>query len=248
MIATLLRTVYLAALIALACWSWNAGSAHAEDATKPAAGFSAVEHVMQAGLMSGYPDGKFHSEKPVTRAELAHIMNKAFKLDVRDPSHGTVSSVKDPVDVSSNHWARYDIKVAISRGIMKGYGDNRFLPNRTINRAEGYAIIGNAYGVFQFDKDTMAELLAQYPDASQLPDWSVKAVATCLHESFVTTKKYNGQIEPFKPLTRYDVAFALSRYLQRNNTPFYAEPGYDEQESSKKSVPVSAKPAVPEQQ
>lgn len=229
--ALVLRAIYLLALVVLACYSWNYDLVKAEPAAKNVAlakGFSAVDHVIQAGLMSGYPDGNFHPEKPVTRAELAHIVNKAFKLDVRDPAAKSVDQIKDPVDVPSTHWARYDIKVAISRGIMKGYGDNRFLPNRTINRAEGYAIIGQAYGVFQFDDETLNELLAQYPDSNKLPDWSVKAVATSLHESFVTTKKFDGNIEPFKPLTRYDVAFALSRYLQRSNTPFYAKPDYEE--------------------
>ena len=41
----------------------------------------AIRRVMKRGLMTGYPDGSFQPDKPVTRAELAVILDRLNKED-----------------------------------------------------------------------------------------------------------------------------------------------------------------------
>jgi hypothetical protein len=117
-------------------------------------------------------------------------------------------------DVSSSHWAYQDIQLVLRNGIMTGYGEGRFYPEQRVTRAEAFAIFAQAYGVFQFSDQTIDRVLAPYPDATKIPDWARKSVATAVHEGFVNLKLYN-RIDPLSPMTRRDLAYAIQSYLSR---------------------------------
>src|SRR5262245_18691834 len=72
---------------------------------------TAIGSVQEKGLMGGYPDGKFHPERRLTRAELASILNKTFKFAKRDAVTSEMPILKD---VPENYWAAEDINLAIS--------------------------------------------------------------------------------------------------------------------------------------
>lgn len=175
-----------------------------------------IEQVLAAGLMTNYPDGQFHSEKLISRAELASILGKAFGLDKRAAASG--AALIEVQDVPASHWAFKDIQVVIKTGIMKGYRGNMFFPNQKLTRAEAFAIFAQAYGVFQFPDNTVEEILSTYPDAASIPSWAKKSLSTALNEGFVNTTEQNN-IYPLKPITRGDLAYALSKYLQQQQTP-----------------------------
>jgi hypothetical protein len=99
---------------------------------------------------------------------------------------------------------------------MKGYRGNMFFPNQRVSRAEGLAIFAQAYGVFQFPDDTVNEILSSHPDAKSIPDWAKKAIATVVAEEFINMDT-QGNIYPLRPMTRGDLAYVLSKYLQRKN-------------------------------
>lgn len=176
----------------------------------------AIEQVIAAGLMANYPDGQFHSERFISRAELASILVKAFQLDKRAAANReTLIEVKDVPN--TNNQTFNDIQTVLKTGIMNGYRDNMFFPNQKVTRAEAFAIFAQAYGVFQFPDNTIAEILAPYPDAVSLPNWAKKSWATVLNEGFVNTNEQNN-VSPLQPMTRGDMAYALSKYLQRQQT------------------------------
>jgi hypothetical protein len=173
-----------------------------------------VEQVLAAGLMANYSDGQFHPEQFISRAELASILVKAFGLDTRAANQENLIEVKD---VPKTYKAFNDIQTVLKTGIMKGYRDNMFFPNQKVTRAEAFAIFAQAYGVFQFPANTVAEILAPYPDAASIPDWAKKSWATALNANFVNTDAQNN-IFPLKPMTRGDMAYALSKYLEQQQT------------------------------
>jgi S-layer homology domain len=172
---------------------------------------SAIDQVIAAKLMTNNSDGKFHAEAIMSRAEIATILVKAFNLEKLKPSVTTPIKFND---VSSSYWAAKDIEIAVRTGTMEGYEKERFFPNQRVNRAEAFAIFANAYGVFQFPDPTINEILAPYPDAKDLPKWSRRALATALNEGFVNLGADN-QINPLKPMTRGDMAYALSKFLEK---------------------------------
>ena len=190
---------------------------YAQTRSEISKSFDPVQKVVAANLMNKYPDGNFYPERFMSRAELASIMVKTFLLDKQK------AASKDNVDVgdvSSSHWAFADIQTVLKTGVMKGYRGNLFFPNQRVTRAEALAIFAQAYGVFQFPETTVNEILAKFPDQKSIPSWSRKAVATAVTGGFVNTKS-DGSLAPLKPMTRGDMAYTLSRYLQRQQTNPY---------------------------
>jgi hypothetical protein len=172
---------------------------------------SEIKQIVAANWMSNYPDNKFYPEKILTRSELASIMVKVFRLDKRP-----AASQSDVVlaDVPASHPAFRNIQLVVKTNIMKGYRGNLFFPNQKVTRAEGLAIFAQAYGVFQFSDETVREILAPYADAALIPTWARQAIATVAAEGFINTDAQNN-ISPLKPMTRGDMAYVLSQYLQR---------------------------------
>ena len=173
-----------------------------------------VSQVIAAGLMSYLTDGQFHPELFISRAELASILVRTFGLDKRAAANqaGTV----EVQDVPASYWAFRDIQTVLKTGIMKGYRGNMFFPNQKVTRAEALAIFAQAYGVFQFPDNTVEEILSQYPDAASIPTWARKSLATALNVGFVNTDAQKN-INPLQPMTRADMAYALSQYLVSSN-------------------------------
>ncbi|HYW20157.1 MAG TPA: S-layer homology domain-containing protein [Nodularia sp. (in: cyanobacteria)] len=172
----------------------------------------AIQQVITAKLMTNSPDGNFYPERMINRAELAVILVKTFKLDQREAVKQQESKILP--DVPRTHWAFNDIQAVLKTDIMKGYRGNLFFPNQRVTRAEGMAIFAQAYGVFQFGDSTVNELLEAYPDAASIPVWARRAIATVVAEGFINTDDQNN-ISPLRPMTRGDMAYLLSQYLQR---------------------------------
>lgn len=169
----------------------------------------AVQRVQKAGLMNGFPDGQFHGEGLLSRAELAEVLVKTFKLGNREVEPEKPVILKD---VPSSHWAAPGIRTAVSKGVMEGYRDGYFYPEQRVNRAEAFAILGQAYGVQQLEPQTVQGILSNYPDAAEVPAWAQKSIVTSLKNGFVNVSS-TGKINPSAPMTRQDLAYALSQYL-----------------------------------
>ncbi|MEH1892641.1 MAG: S-layer homology domain-containing protein [Nostoc sp.] len=170
-----------------------------------------IQQVTAVKWMTNFSDGKFYSERLVSRAELASIMVKAFGLNKRQAVSKENLAIPD---VPASHWAFNDIQTVLKTDIMKGYRGNEFFPNQKVTRAEALAIFAQAYGVFQFPDDAVNEILASHPDEKSIPAWARKAIATVASEGFLNTDA-QGNISPLKPVTRGDMAYVLSKYLQR---------------------------------
>ena len=171
-----------------------------------------IKKVVDAELMTNLPDGKFNPERLISRAELATILVKAFYLDQRQAAKQEKAIIVP--DVPNYHWAYQNIQTVLKTDIMKGYRGTMFFPNQKVTRAEGIAIFAQAYGVFQFPDATVNQILASYPDQDSIPKWARKAIATIIAEGFINTDD-NGNIKPLTPMTRGDMAYLLSKYLER---------------------------------
>lgn len=199
-----------------------------------------VDQVVEAGLMTRYPDGDFRADLVLSRAQLATILVKTFQLDQRLSGESTgqsgtaAPSITQLRDVPPSYWAYNDIQIALRSGVMRGYREGRFYPDQRVTRAEAFSIFAQAYGVFQFPEETIATVLARYPDAGEAPGWARTALATALYEGFVNTD-INNQIYPARPMTRGDMAYALSRYLDRQESP--ADIPWSEESDSTQSNP-----------
>ncbi len=202
----------LLSIITLVAIQYFSASVNAQVQPAPKVASDPIQQVLAAKLMTNFADGKFYTERLISRAELASIMVKAFRLDKRQAA--SKENLVVVPDVPPTHPAFNDIQIVLKTDIMKGYRGNMFFPNQKVTRAEALAIFAQAYGVFQFPDDTVNEILASHPDALTIPDWARKAIATVISEGFVNTDA-QGNIAPLQPMTRGDMAYVLSKYLQR---------------------------------
>ena len=91
-----------------------------------------VGYAVQRGIVSGYPDGSFKPNKPITRAEFAAI---ASRFDALAQGNAIAFS-----DLAPSHWGYNAIRSAATKGWISGYPDNTFRPEQAITRAEVTAI------------------------------------------------------------------------------------------------------------
>ena len=97
-----------------------------------------VALVMESlGIMTGYPDGRLHLDDRLTRAQFAKIMinTSAYKNNVSSKS--TTSPFKD---VQYSSWAAPYVSVAVSNGLIKGYPDATFKPDKNVTLEEAVTV------------------------------------------------------------------------------------------------------------
>lgn len=90
-----------------------------------------IGYMQQFGIITGYSDGSFRPDAPVTRAEFAAIASRFEKLTEGSKSFS---------DVPDTYWVARYINFAATRGWVTGYSDGTFKPENTITRAEVAAV------------------------------------------------------------------------------------------------------------
>ncbi|MGB8954316.1 MAG: S-layer homology domain-containing protein [Tumebacillaceae bacterium] len=88
----------------------------------------------------GYPDGKFHPEDAITRAEAAAVVARVKNLTDGSQKH-------EYADVESGHWAFSYINKVTNAGYMVGDSNGNFRPNQPITRAELVRLVLSVRGV-----------------------------------------------------------------------------------------------------
>ena len=102
---------------------------------------NAISTLTNMGIICGYPDGTFRPDAPITRAELTKIAASFFS----DPR---VAATYDGrfSDVQGAEWYISYLMTAIEEGLIEGYPDGSFRPNRPITRAETCTIVNRTLG------------------------------------------------------------------------------------------------------
>ncbi len=87
----------------------------------------------RAGLLLGYPDGTIRPDDPVTRAEVAAVLNRYVDQTEDVSAELTVSPFQD---VFMEDWAYEPIMRLTQMGVIRGLTPERFGPSQLISRAQ----------------------------------------------------------------------------------------------------------------
>ena len=165
-----------------------------------------IKVLIDKNIIVGYPDGTFKPDQPVTRAEFAALLNKAFELP---PIRESISFK----DVPQNYWAAAVIDKAYRSGFLAGYPNQIFGPNQNIIRIESLVSLTNG-SKLQPDgsPDRVNELFA---DAAQVPDYGRNALLTATQKCVSVSVSYpvNKNYDPNRIATRADVAASIHQVL-----------------------------------
>lgn len=98
----------------------------------------AIRYLQRRGLVSGYPDGTFRPTGEVSRAELTALL-MAERLD------STPTATSCFLDVSAQWYEGY-VCAAHEAGLIQGYQDARFRPDKAVSYAEALKLVIQAFG------------------------------------------------------------------------------------------------------
>ena len=169
--------------------------------------YPAVGFMTENKIVTGYEDGKFRPNDPITRAEFATIASK-FEDLVGDKVNGFY-------DVPESHWALKYINSAYARGWVAGYEDGSFRPDRNITRAE-VVTITNKMLIRYADVDFVRankDLLINFKDLDE-GHWAYFNIMEATHgHDFM--RKSNGKDELWERLNGEAFIFPELRYKER---------------------------------
>ena len=160
----------------------------------------AVDFVTEHKLMQGV-DAKARTFVPgheLTRAQLAQVL-----YNMENP--GDTASEKSFKDVKQGAWYYNAVIWAADNGIVKGYEDGCFYPNRPITREQMVTML---YRYMQFKGlrvDASSEDWKSFTDYANVHAWAQDAMAWAVHNGVVNGIQ-NNQLAPTHTAQRSQVA------------------------------------------
>ena len=162
---------------------------------------NAICTLSNAGIISGYPDGSFQPNGKITRAEFATIASRFFDVEASG------SDIFPDID---GHWAEQYINEAATAGIINGYEDGTFRPQKLITRAEAVTMVNRTLGRAP-DQDHFLPDMLVWPDNMDTSKWYYAQMqeATNSHEYEMKTKSDGTKYEVWTKMLpiRYWQAF-----------------------------------------
>ena len=158
--------------------------------------FSYIEAITVAALTSGYPDGTYRPEDPVTRAEMAVLLLNGIGVipPAMDLSH--------PFGDIEGHWAEVYIEELFDQGITEGYPDETYRPEFQVSRAEMAVLLLNSIGVIP----PMMDLSHPFSDIKG--HWA-EAYIEEMYDQGISVGYPDGAFRPENQVTRAEMAVFL---------------------------------------
>lgn len=173
--------------------------------------YDSVKYMVRAALMTGVTDTTFVPAGALSRADAVTILwRMAGSAELIYPDANPYTDVDfDASYGKAVYWAK-------KNGIMLGFGDNTFAPDRTITREQLAAILyryeqklgnGGFQGQWMF--------LLDVTDRAMIAPSAYEGVAWCFMNKILNGQ--NGAMNPKAPVTRGQAATMLMRYLTLEN-------------------------------
>lgn len=144
-----------------------------------------IEYLTTGEIINGTIDGEFLPNKEVTRAQAVAMIGRALQLN----GEQRITSFKD---VSSNHFASGYIFEASKEGIISGYEDGSFRPNKPVTRGQMALMLNRAFNL----------------GSSTIPDATSKLMSLGIAKGYS-----NGDFGSSFTLTRAHFAVFLARTI-----------------------------------
>ncbi|WP_179223577.1 invasin domain 3-containing protein [Paenibacillus tyrfis] len=159
-------------------------------------------------IVDGVEESRFAPEADITRAELAALLARAMGL----PEAGNQTGFRD---VSETSWYSGAVAAVKAYGIMDGFGDGTFGPDRKVSRQEAIVTLVRALRLADADSAASRSVgqadLTVYTDRDRIGGWASDAIRTAIDAGLVNG--YGNELRPQKSLTRAETAVLIYRML-----------------------------------
>ena len=150
--------------------------------------------------IEGYPDGLFNPDWFITRAEAAAILSR---LEIPQKHSG-----KTFTDVEDTAWYANIVEGAVKSGVIDGYTNGTFLPDKNITREEAFKIC--AYCVGKLDTSSIT---LSFDDDNEIGGWAVEYVKTLIQADLLTGYSDNT-LKPRNFITRAEFVKLIQSILE----------------------------------
>lgn len=165
-------------------------------------------------VITGFPDGTFRPNDPVTRAQFAVIVAKAFSPAPKRT--GTAFA-----DVAKSFWGFDAIQTASQGGFMAGYPGGTFKPEQKIPRVQALVAIANG---LEFGEGNVS-ILSRYQDATAIPSYASGSIAAATARNVVVNYPTVNTLNPNREATRAEVAaFVYQALVNAGKAPAITSP------------------------
>ena len=191
-----------------------------------------IEAAYEAGIVAGYPDGTYHPEYAVTRAQMAVYIARALvapsgEAGLADYVPAEPRNFPDAPDTgygddgTEPFWAYKHIEYCVENGVVAGYQDGTYHPEYQVNRAQMAVYVARAL-VSPSGEAGLADYVPAdprnfpdvpptgYGDDGTEPYWAYAHIEYCV-EHAVVQGYLDGYYHPDEVVTRAQMAVYVAR-------------------------------------
>lgn len=177
------------------------------DVTSAHWAFASVERAAELGLVTGYSDGTFRPDTPVTRAQFVLMLWRMCGK----PAAAKAASFAD----ASADWYQDALSWAVEKGYVNGLSDTRFGPDAPITRQQAMAILFRLNGGQSGTELTLTGIYEQtFADSTAIASWAKDATWWAVYHELVSGVG-GSRIAPEANASRAQIAAILLRYADQ---------------------------------
>ncbi|MDQ0193722.1 glycosyl hydrolase [Paenibacillus wynnii] len=169
-----------------------------------------ISQWMNNGVISGYPDGTFHPNQSITRAELVTIINQVFGF--------TAESTINFTDVSASSWYAQQLAIAKEAGYYHGFEKNLARATTEMSRQDAVTLLARAFSLATGENSAFA---SSFKDSADIQKYAVEAVNAFAGK---ISGYPDGSFKPEGKITRAEVVTLLDQLV----SGYYATTAYHE--------------------
>lgn len=186
--------------------SSDRGGSSSGGSSSPKPPVKEPQSVPHVWYMQGYGDNTFRPDAPMTRAEILTIL-------ARLSDDYTGQEVSDFSDVTVGSWYYSYVGYAEKLGVVNGYRDGLFYPQRQITRAEFAAIMCRQLKLAPDDKAIFSDVSGH---------WAAGYISR-LYSMEIISGYPDGTFQPERAISRAEAAKIINRIYQRTPQPEAAQ-------------------------
>lgn len=156
-----------------------------------------VEFLHERGVLDEGEVKAFEPDLPISRAEMASLINRALGYKER------VDSIFADVDPQAPYAE--DISIAAARGYLKGIGNNLMGPEAMVSREQAAVIVGRLRNLKELQSTS------SFKDVALCSDWARSMTGTVVQKGYMVG--FDGTFRPKDLLTRAEAAAIISRLV-----------------------------------
>ena len=175
-----------------------------------------ILELAEKGLVNGMEAHRFEPDRKVTRAMFVTIMGRMYGVDDTFPAPEGFTDVK-----ASDWFAPYVGWAAVS-GVVNGYDDGTFAPNREITREQMALILIRYCDAVQLSLPE-TESGSAFLDEGEISAWALEAVLRARSCGLVNGRE-NGCYDPKGTATRAEMCAVIARLMEKAEAAEAAPP------------------------